>query len=131
MYGKVENRKQKCNLMYLSFLYRFTILNAIMVTKPIDLLELVNTDARVILLYSTYEEAKQILSAANDYKITGVDYVWVVTQSVIGNMQTQQIQFPVGMLGEYFSLDKRIFSNKNIAFFSFFSIRKCVFDIYC
>lgn len=79
--------------------FKFTILSAILVTEPHDLQELVNSESRVMLLYSTREEATHILTAAKDYKITGENYVWVVTQSVIENLQTPS-QFPVGMLGE-------------------------------
>ncbi|KYN08766.1 Glutamate [NMDA] receptor subunit epsilon-2 [Cyphomyrmex costatus] len=81
--------------------FKFTILSAILVTEPHDLLELVNSESRVMLLYSTREEATHILTAARDYKITGENYVWVVTQSVIENLQTPS-QFPVGMLGVHF-----------------------------
>ncbi|XP_076634855.1 glutamate ionotropic receptor NMDA type subunit 2 isoform X3 [Colletes latitarsis] len=81
--------------------FKFTILSAILVTEPHDLLELVNSESRVMLLYSTREEATHILNAAHDYKITGENYVWVVTQSVIENLQTSN-QFPVGMLGVHF-----------------------------
>nr|CAD7259667.1 unnamed protein product [Timema shepardi] len=74
------------------------ILNVVLVTKPHDLQELVNSESRVMLLYSTREEAIHILTAARDlFKITGENYVWVVTQSVIENLQTPY-QFPVGML---------------------------------
>jgi ionotropic glutamate receptor NMDA 2B len=52
-----------------------------------------------MLLYSTREEAIHILKAARDYKITGENYVWVVTQSVIENRQIPYA-FPVGMLGK-------------------------------
>lgn len=62
-------------------------------------MELVNSESRVMLLYSTREEAIHILSQARDYKITGENYVWVVTQSVIGDVQAPG-EFPVGMLGE-------------------------------
>lgn len=79
--------------------FKFTILNAILVTNTHDLMELVNSESRVMLLYSTREEAIRILSAAHDYKITGENYVWVVTQSVIENLQTPS-QFPIGMLGK-------------------------------
>lgn len=79
--------------------FKFTILSAILVTEPHDLLELVNSESRVMLLYSTREEATHILTAAREYKITGENYVWVVTQSVIENLQTPS-QFPVGMLGK-------------------------------
>ncbi|XP_043509311.1 glutamate receptor ionotropic, NMDA 2B isoform X8 [Frieseomelitta varia] len=81
--------------------FKFTILSAILVTDPRDLLELVNSESRVMLLYSTREEAIRILGAAHDYKITGENYVWVVTQSVIENLQTPS-QFPIGMLGVHF-----------------------------
>jgi hypothetical protein len=39
--------------------------------------------------------------AAEELHITGENYVWVVTQSVIENGQTHP-QFPVGMLGVHF-----------------------------
>ncbi|XP_069687880.1 glutamate receptor ionotropic, NMDA 2B isoform X4 [Periplaneta americana] len=81
--------------------FKFTILNAVLVTKPNDLQELVNSESRVMLLYSTREEAIHILKAARDYKITGENYVWVVTQSVMENLQTP-FGFPVGMLGVHF-----------------------------
>lgn len=41
------------------------------------------------------------LTAANELHITGENYVWVVTQSVIENNQPHS-QFPVGMLGVHF-----------------------------
>ncbi|XP_072757102.1 glutamate receptor ionotropic, NMDA 2B isoform X7 [Anoplolepis gracilipes] len=81
--------------------FKFTILSAILVTSPHDLQELVNSESRVMLLYSTREEAMHILTAARELKITGENYVWVVTQSVIENLQTSS-QFPVGMLGVHF-----------------------------
>ncbi|XP_049957839.1 glutamate receptor ionotropic, NMDA 2B-like [Schistocerca serialis cubense] len=81
--------------------FKFNILNTILVTKPGDLQELVNSESRVMLLYSTREEAVHILKAARDLKITGENYVWVVTQSVIENRETPS-HFPVGMLGVHF-----------------------------
>jgi hypothetical protein len=81
------------------FCTRFTILNSVLVTDPKDLMQLVNSESRVMLLYSTREEAIHILNEAKNYKITGENYVWVVTQSVIENLQTP-FAFPVGMLGK-------------------------------
>lgn len=81
--------------------FKFTILNSIIVTKPNDLVDLVDSEARVMLLYCTKGEAIDILKAANDYQLTGENYVWVVTQSVIENTQPHT-QFPVGMLGVHF-----------------------------
>jgi glutamate receptor ionotropic, NMDA 2B len=88
------------------FYCRFTILNTVVVTRPADLKELQNTESRVMLLYSTREEAQYILSAARDLKLTGENYVWVVTQSVIENRQPLS-QFPIGMLGEYKTYSSR------------------------
>lgn len=64
-------------------------------------MELVNSEARVMLLYCTKAEAIDILSYAEELKITGENYVWVVTQSVIENTQANA-RFPVGMLGVHF-----------------------------
>lgn len=52
-----------------------------------------------MLLYCTREEAQGILQAARVFEITGENYVWVVTQSVMENLQAPQL-FPVGMLGK-------------------------------
>lgn len=78
--------------------YRFTILSSVLVTKNSDLQQLVTSESRVMLLYCTREEALRILQAARNFKITGENYVWVVTQSVMENLQAPQL-FPVGMLG--------------------------------
>lgn len=80
------------------FNYRFTILSSVLVTKNSDLQQLVTSESRVMLLYCTREEALRILQAARNFKITGENYVWVVTQSVMENLQAPQL-FPVGMLG--------------------------------
>lgn len=41
--------------------FKFTILNSIIVTRPNDLVDLVNSEARVMLLYCTKSEAIDIL----------------------------------------------------------------------
>nr|AXF48844.1 ionotropic receptor IR13 [Lobesia botrana] len=81
--------------------FKFTILNAVVVKKPTDLNELVTSEARVMLLYATREEAADILSTAGDLHLTSENFVWIVTQSVLGSMQ-QPNKFPVGMLGIHF-----------------------------
>ncbi|XP_063227962.1 glutamate receptor ionotropic, NMDA 2B [Bacillus rossius redtenbacheri] len=92
--------------------FKFTILNAVLVTSPLDLQELVNSESRVMLLYSTKEEAVSILTSARDrFKITGENYVWVVTQSVIGDLQPHS-QFPVGMLGVHFDTSSNSLLNE-------------------
>lgn len=60
--------------------------------------------SRIILLYATREEAARLLEWARERELTGHDYVWIVTQSVIGESRAgvapTKPQFPVGMLGE-------------------------------
>ncbi|CAH1137809.1 unnamed protein product [Phyllotreta striolata] len=82
--------------------FKFTILNAVLVANRGDLAALVDSEARVMLLYCTREEAIDILTAARDLHLTGENYVWVVTQSVVENPQQTPYQFPVGMLGVHF-----------------------------
>lgn len=78
--------------------FKFTILNAAVVKKSSDLNEVVASEARVLLLYATRDEAADILSWAADLHLTGENFVWIVTQSVLGSMQ-QSHKFPAGMLG--------------------------------
>ncbi|KAI8426239.1 hypothetical protein MSG28_005153 [Choristoneura fumiferana] len=61
--------------------FKFTILNAVVVKKPADLNELVTSEARVMLLYATREEAADILSTAGDLHLTSENFVWIVTQT--------------------------------------------------
>ncbi|XP_044261867.1 glutamate receptor ionotropic, NMDA 2B isoform X2 [Tribolium madens] len=82
--------------------FKFTILNAVLVSHHRDLAALVDSEARVMLLYCTNQEAIDILTAAKDFHLTGENYVWVVTQSVIANPLEAPGQFPVGMLGVHF-----------------------------
>lgn len=51
--------------------FKFTILNSVIVTRNSDLMELVNSEARIMLLYCTADEASRILAAAEELKITG------------------------------------------------------------
>ncbi len=55
--------------------FKFTILNSVIVTRSSDLMELVNSEARVMLLYCTKEEAVDILASAEELKITGKSIV--------------------------------------------------------
>ncbi|XP_043501790.1 glutamate receptor ionotropic, NMDA 2B isoform X2 [Polistes fuscatus] len=91
--------------------FKFNILTTIQFTDSSDIIELVNSESRVMLLYSTREEATRILKAAQDYKITGENYVWIVTQSVIENLQFAS-QFPVGMLGVHFDTSSESLINE-------------------
>ena len=99
-----DHLKIKCRDQFLfQDRFKFTILNAVLVSKRSDLTALIDAEARVMLLYCTREEAIDILTAAKDLKLTGENYVWVVTQSVIENPLQPPNQFPVGMLGKFFS----------------------------
>ena len=61
------------------------------------------------MLYATREEAARLLEWARERELTGHDYVWIVTQSVIGESRAgvapTKPQFPVGMLGELKRID--------------------------
>ena len=63
---------------------------------------------RIILLYATREEAANILDWARERELTGNNFVWIVTQSVIGESKNgiaqTKPQFPVGMLGIIYHL---------------------------
>ena len=56
------------------------------------------------MLYATREEAAEILDWAREKELTGNNFVWIVTQSVIGESRNGQAPskstFPIGMLGE-------------------------------
>jgi hypothetical protein len=54
-----------------SFLFRLTVLSTLVLSNASDLSQLANTEARIILLYSTREEARQILAEATRLKLTG------------------------------------------------------------
>lgn len=59
--------------------FKFTILNSVIVTRSSDLMELVNSEARVMLLYCTKGEAVDILAAAEELKITGKIQIFINT----------------------------------------------------
>lgn len=55
--------------------FKFTILNSIIVTRPSDLVDLVNSEARVMLLYCTKGEAIDILKGLWWIRVGLLDYV--------------------------------------------------------
>lgn len=92
--------------------FKFTLMNEIIVKRAkVDLMQLVNSDARVMLLYCTKDEASEILKVATELHLTGENYVWVVTQSVIENMQPKT-SFPAGMLGVHFDTSSASLNNE-------------------
>ena len=70
-------------------------------TSREDMRELALSETRILLLYSTKPEARQIMEWAADAGLTGDSYVWVTTQSVIGESKEASSDFPAGMLGEF------------------------------
>jgi ionotropic glutamate receptor NMDA 2B len=90
----------------IKFLFRFNILDIYTIKKKNrneiikELQDLSVSEARVILLYSTKEEAQEIMAAAESLKMTGKNYMWIVTQSVLGGgADYAPGEFPPGMLG--------------------------------
>ncbi|XP_067128444.1 glutamate receptor ionotropic, NMDA 2B-like [Centruroides vittatus] len=73
-----------------------------------ELEPLAKSEARIILLYSTKDEAEKIMNAANEWKITGKNYLWIATQSIIGNVGAFFKYLPPGMLGVYFNATQEI-----------------------
>ncbi len=65
-----------------------------------DLRELSLSETRIILLYSTRHEGSAIMRWAREEGLTGNSFVWIVTQSVIGESKEALPDFPTGMLGE-------------------------------
>lgn len=83
-----------------------TILQTVIVKQPkSDLLTLSRTESRIFLLYSTKEEAIEILQEAKKLGLMNKNYVWIVSQSVIGTTNDAPEQFTVGMLGVHFKTD--------------------------
>ncbi|ODN03704.1 Glutamate receptor ionotropic, NMDA 2B, partial [Orchesella cincta] len=89
--------------------FKFEILTSILVHSETDLLPLVDSGARIVLLYCTKEEAIWIMKAATTYGLTGAEYNWIVTQSVVGdNLKVPYYpnmyqQLPVGMIAIRFN----------------------------
>ena len=67
-----------------------------------DLSGLTRSESRVFLLYSTKKEAIRIIKQANSLGLTKSNYIWIVTQAVIGSFLSAPKEFPVGMLGVHF-----------------------------
>ncbi|XP_064096629.1 glutamate receptor ionotropic, NMDA 2B-like isoform X2 [Macrobrachium nipponense] len=101
---------------------KFTIIdNVIINNAKEDLAVVADSEARIILLYSTNQEAKSIMRAAETMGLTGENYVWIVTQSVMGSLSgvNNNNDFPVGMLGVHFdtnddALQEAIFTTVRI-----------------
>ena len=92
--------------MYLAFFLSslgcsFRIQLEVKVSSIEDLRELEMSETRILLLYSTRQEGSQIMKMAKEKGLTGKSYVWIATQSVIGETREALPDFPAGMLGNY------------------------------
>lgn len=69
-----------------------------------ELQDLANSEARVMFLYCNQQEAKEIFAASAQLGLTTKNYVWIVTQSVVGTkLPYTPTEFPTGMLGIHFN----------------------------
>ncbi|XP_033610678.1 glutamate receptor ionotropic, NMDA 2B isoform X2 [Cryptotermes secundus] len=82
--------------------FKLSVISTLVLSNVSDLSQLANTETRIILLYSTREEAREILAEATRLKLTGTSYLWLATQSVVSNTMEAPREFPVGMLGVHF-----------------------------
>ncbi|GAB6027873.1 hypothetical protein CHUAL_002088 [Chamberlinius hualienensis] len=105
--------------------FKFILLNTVCVDcediKCVNerLSELKKTETRVILLYSNVDEAAIIMESAAELELTKKDFVWIVTQSIIGNIEPDKAQivpssFPPGMLGVHFDISQKVLLQKQI-----------------
>ncbi|XP_055944926.1 glutamate receptor ionotropic, NMDA 2B-like [Argiope bruennichi] len=70
-----------------------------------ELEDVANSEARIFLLFSTRTEAQEIMKAAKELGITGKQYVWIASQSVVGTgIEAKVEHFPTGMLGIYINV---------------------------
>ena len=67
---------------------------------------------RIILLYCTKEEAKVILANGAKVGLNSSNYLWIVTQSVVGNIEEKMAgmaeSFHIGILGVHFTTSLNI-----------------------
>ena len=88
---------------------RFIIQDVFKLTeaKAYSVSEIVSSEVRIILLYSTQDEAKVILANAAKAGLNTSNYLWIVTQSVVGDPSDKMMglgeSFPIGMLGIHFT----------------------------
>jgi len=96
----VKNRKTQLPL-------RFVIQDVFKLTESgrYDVAAIVNSEVRIILLYCTQAEASLILAQGARAGLNTSNYLWIVTQSVVGDPSERiamREQLPVGMLGIHF-----------------------------
>ena len=94
--------KDCSDVIYLLSFSSFRIQLEVKVSSREDLHDLEMSETRILLLYSTRQEGSQIMKWAKEAGLTAKSYVWIATQSVIGESFEALPDFPEGMLGKYF-----------------------------
>ena len=72
-------------------------------TNGWDVSELAESEVRIILLYCTQAEASKIMEKATTRGLTSHKYLWLVTQSVVGDPEdvlSTRNSLPTGMIGK-------------------------------
>ena len=74
--------------------------------------KIAKTESRIFLLYCTRKESKEIMRFARQHGLTTKEYVWIVTQPVIGSRLEAPQEFVPGMLGVHFETDTKALVNE-------------------
>ena len=81
-----------------------------------DVSDVASTEVRILLLYCTQAESGLILGSAAAAGLTSSEYLWMVTQSVVGDpndRSSSRKSLPVGMIGEREGVAELLSSNSN------------------
>ena len=77
-----------------------------------DVTRIPKSEVRIILLYCTKEEARTILANGAKLGLNSSNYLWIVTQSVVGNIEEKMAgmadSFHIGILGVHFTTSLNI-----------------------
>ena len=86
--------------LQLTFIHSFRIQLEVKVSTREDLRALEESETRILLLYATRPEGENIMQWAKEAGLTSKSYIWVATQSVIGESRDASPDLPAGMLGK-------------------------------
>eukprot|EP00093_Oithona_nana_P005243 05243.XXX_109830_119428_1 [CDS] Oithona nana genome sequencing. len=98
----VQAVRDRVAFMKTNEIFSFRIQVEVKVSSKEDLRELEMSETRIVLLYSTNIEGSNIMKWASEAGLTGRSYVWIATQSVIGESVEGSPELPAGMLGVSF-----------------------------
>ena len=96
-------------MVYCSLLLRFIIQEEFKLSEAsqYSVSEISKSEVRIILLYCTQAEAKVILTNGAKVGLNTSNYLWIVTQSVVGDTGEKMMgladSYHVGMLGVHFN----------------------------